>query len=175
MLEKSGKNRYIIIKRTRDIKMIKIKRSISKFICIISSILITYFITCIASLDLNLFSWHPGERFGFLFAVLLSVPCLTGYCCSHVIQVTQARDESISLGYLTQNWFKKLCSAFIITFLIGLISYLIFLFCTMSLDISNINYVVRAIIAPVIYLMSFIMCLLTHNGMFTSILKIETQ
>jgi hypothetical protein len=173
MLEKSGNNRYVVIKRTRDIKLMKLKRSISILICIVSSILISYSTSCIMSLNFNIINWLSGERFALLLFSFIGLSLLFPYCRYHITDAINGRNEEFKISFLSENWFKKLLSVFIIYFFVIAIFYIVFCFCSMSFDISNMNYILRVILSILIYIITIGLCVQAYNNNLKTILKIE--
>lgn len=173
MTEKSRDNKYIILKRTKDIKMITIKKKISIIISVITSIFLAYATSCIVSLKFNILDWIFAERLTLLILSLVGIYPIISYCNSHVNSSSVHNDFTIL--YLSENWFKKLLSIYIYYVFTVFVFYIIFCFCSMSFDISKINYIIRNICAVFICIISVALCVNTHNNNITLILKIDKQ
>jgi len=173
MLEKAGINRYIVLKRTRDIKMSKIKRNICNIIATLTSLILGYSMAVMTSLNLNLFNWDIADRLIFLIFFLCGIAPVGIYCKTHIVELTNGRDEEITIKLLSFNWFKKLLSIYIIFFIIVFVFYLLFSFCLLSFDISKTTSTVRCVFAIIIYVCACIAALAAHLNHLKIILKIE--
>lgn len=172
--EKAGANRYVVLKRTKDIKMIKFKRIFSLILSGLLSISISYATGCIMTLDNNMFFWSFGERLVFLLSTVLAAPLIMHYCGRHMIYEEDIRrQEYFNIALLSENWFKKFLSLIIMYVFTALVFYIVFAFCNFNFDLSEIKYVVRVIISLLIYLITMILAVIAHNDSLRILLNIK--
>ena len=166
LLEKSGINKHIRIPTTKLIKIMKLKKSTSISISILSGIIFAYMNMFLISLSINLMSWQPGVRIGFLVYVIFSPFIVSYYCRHHYVEGESGRSEELKIDYLSGDWFKKLFSVYIVYFLVLFVFAFLISFCAMSTNINEMIQVDRIICVVFISIITIVLCRPVHESPF---------
>jgi hypothetical protein len=172
LVEKSGLNRYVKIPTTKSVIIMKLKRSISVFLCIIAAIFLAYMNSVLMSFKSDLRYWDPGERIAFLACSIIGSFAIIYYCRNHFVIVNNGREEEVKIQYLSGNWFKKLISIFIIYSFVLIVSASLISFCSMSVEATKMPHVGRIATTFFLSIITFALCGFAHHNVI-KLFKIE--
>jgi hypothetical protein len=176
LTEKSVKGEYVKIE---SVMTATIKKSIAIAILGIIGVLFSYISISFAAFSLDMPSWSSSQRVFFLLVSIVGALVTYLYSGYYIKKQTPTGHNNYEDGHwekiniLSENWFKKILSIFVIYFIVSFVCILILSFCAMSLDVSKMKDDDRCAFVFVPYFITVALCCLAHHNNLNMIIKVE--